>query len=162
MWMINCFDKLLVIKFSCIIWFQLWITGSKIKNISFTQNLVWLKFHWECRWQRTRGSSLNLSKLPLTWLLTAAKWKVNCHWHATQVFTSRVPLFPCQPERERERFCVISSRSFNLSTPLTSHLNIEEFSTLIIPTQPKSEQLSPNQLANRLNLNFMKINKGKC
>ena len=66
--------------------------------------------------------------------------------------------------QQREKFCVISSRSFNLST-LPSHLNIEEFPTLIIPTQPKSGQLLQNQLANRLNLNFVKIidlGKGNC
>ena len=69
------------------------------------------------------------------------------------------------PLSKKERsFCVISSRSFNLSTP-PSHLNIEEFPTLIIPTQPKSGQLLQNQLANRFNLNFVKTNdlgKGNC
>ena len=64
---------------------------------------------------------------------------------------------------EGEKFCVISSRSFNLSTP-DSHLN-KEFPTLIIPTQPKSGQLLQNQVANRFNLNFVKtidLGKGNC
>ena len=99
---------------------------------------------------------------------------MNCHWHATQVFTTdhfgpddvvfKRSICVCSIVEERAKFCVISSRSFNLSTP-PSHLNIEEFPTLIIPTQPKSEQLLQNQLANRLNLNLIKITdlrKGKC
>ena len=64
-------------------------------------------------------------------------------------------IFAACLQGRNKNFCVISSQSFNLSTP-PSHLNIEDFPTLIIPTQPKSEQLFQNQLANRSNLYFLK------
>ena len=64
-------------------------------------------------------------------------------------------IFAACLQGRNKNFCVISSQSFNLSTP-PSHLNIEDFPTLIIPTQPKSEQLFQNRLANRSNLYFRK------
>ena len=66
-------------------------------------------------------------------------------------------IFAACLQGRNKNFCVISSQSFNLSTP-PSHLNIEDFPTLIIPTQPKSEQLFQNRLANRSNLYFRKNN----